>query len=1292
MATLALSALGAAAGSAAMPGFSMLGGSITGAVLGRAAGAIAGSFVDEALFGSTGQTQPRSASADGYRITASTEGADIPRVYGRARLGGQIIWATHLLRRKVKGSGSGKGVGSGSASGGTTYKYYANWAVALCEGPISRIGRVWADGDELDLSSYAHRIHYGAGDQAADPLIIAKEGTDNAPAYRGLAYIVFEGMDLEKFGNRLPQLNFEVFRAVDDMEARVKAITMIPASSEFAYETVEVTQDDGLGGTISENRHTLADGTDVIVSLDALQETLPNVRTVSLFVSWFGTDLRCGSCQLVPKAENAEKETRPYNWSVAGQDRAGAAKVSLVDGRPAFGGTPSDASVTRCIQEMRARGLEVAFTPFLLMDIPAGNSLTDPYTSAASQPVYPWRGRITCHPAPGQPGSPDGTAALDGQISAFVSQYRDFILHYANLCAAAGGVEIFVLGTELRGLTWLRSAPGSYPFVDALKTLAADVRAILPGAKITYAADWSEWFGHQPGDGSGDVYFHLDPLWSDANIDAIGIDNYWPLSDWRDGTAHADYEAGFRDVRDLAYLKANVQGGEGYDWYYASEADRDSQARTPITDGAAKPWVFRYKDVKNWWQNPHHNRPGGVEAGTPTAWTPQSKPVWFMEVGCPAVDRGSNQPNVFYDPKSSESFLPWFSRGYRDDLIQRRYLKAMLEHFDPGAPGFENAQNPQSIVYSGRMVEPSRLFVYTWDARPYPAFPNNTLTWTDASNWRFGHWLTGRAAEAPLAETAAAILDDAGFADYDAGDLTGMMQGYVIDRLSSPRDMLNPLEMAFFFDSVESGGKIRFRHRGREGARSVLSVDDMVETQAGEPRYTLTRSQETELARAAKITYTDPNRDYEPGSVEARMLTVASNRVAQAALPIVIDYEQAQKIAETWLHESWAARETLSITLPPSRLGLEASDMITVEAGGMVRDYRITGAALGQAMAVEAKSIEPHIYDSFSAVRRDPKVNAPIIYGTPVVAFMDLPLITGAETPHACRIAAFSNPFAGVAVYRSPADSGFALNVLASEPATLGETQYDFYSGPTSRFDHGNVLRVRLYGGELESVSDALLFTGANLAAIENADGEWELIQFGIAELVSEGVYDLRRLLRGQYGAEGAMRHPVAAGARFVLLDDAVIEAAMTVDERNLAFNWKAGPAPYDIGHASYQTLTRAFSGLGLRPYSPVHIRGRREGNGDLSIFWIRRDRLGADSWDQIEVPLSEASEAYEVGIFNGGSVMRTLTATASSVAYTAAQQMADFGWLPSSLTVRVCQMSRTYGRGAARTETLWGI
>jgi hypothetical protein len=121
-------------------------------------------------------------------------------------------------------------------------------------------------------------------------------------------------------------------------------------------------------------------------------------------------------------------------------------------------------------------------------------------------------------------------------------------------------------------VTQVRDAVASYPGVAQLADLAADVRAILgPDSKLSYAADWSEYIGHHPQDGSGDVFFHLDPLWADDAIDFVGIDNYMPLADWRDGLDHLDAES-FDAITDRDYLRSNIEGGEGYDWLYTSAA------------------------------------------------------------------------------------------------------------------------------------------------------------------------------------------------------------------------------------------------------------------------------------------------------------------------------------------------------------------------------------------------------------------------------------------------------------------------------------------------------------------------------------------------------------------------------------------------------------------------------------------------------------------------------------------------------------------------------------------------
>jgi hypothetical protein len=302
MATLVLSTVGSAAGSA-------LGGPVGGAV-GRVIGAAAGALADRALFGGGNPRfveGPRLKELDGL---ASTEGAAFPRVYGRARVGGQLIWATRfeeVANTTIERTGGrgGKSTGGGKTVR-TSYAYFANLAIGLCEGPIAFVRRVWADGRELDLTTLVMRVHRGDETQPPDPLIVAKEGADNAPAYRGLAYVVFERLALESFGNRVPQFSFEVVRPVDGLASMVRAVCLIPGASEFAYEPSTVTQAFGFGVTRPENRHQLQAGADVIASLDALQALCPNLARVSLVVAWFGDDLRCGQCTIAPRVDRDE--------------------------------------------------------------------------------------------------------------------------------------------------------------------------------------------------------------------------------------------------------------------------------------------------------------------------------------------------------------------------------------------------------------------------------------------------------------------------------------------------------------------------------------------------------------------------------------------------------------------------------------------------------------------------------------------------------------------------------------------------------------------------------------------------------------------------------------------------------------------------------------------------------------------------------------------------------------------------------------------------------------------------
>ncbi|WP_394343031.1 hypothetical protein [Paenirhodobacter populi] len=293
------------------------------------------------------------ARLDGLRITSSTEGAVIPRLYGRMRIGGNIIWATDFREETKTTTQGGRQGRRGGKVKTTEYLYYASFAVALCEGPITGIERIWADGMPMDLSGVTWRWYPGDEAQMADPFIVARMGAENTPAYRGTAYVVFEELALSTYGNRLPQLSFEVFRPVadpDTAEGLTRAVTMIPASGEFTYATGGIRKSSS-GATQAENLNALPDISDMVVALDRLQAMAPAVESVSLVVAWFGDDLSAGSCKLRPGVEVTAKSTMPVGWSVNGVDRANAFLVSRDDqDRPVYGGTPADLSVVQAIR------------------------------------------------------------------------------------------------------------------------------------------------------------------------------------------------------------------------------------------------------------------------------------------------------------------------------------------------------------------------------------------------------------------------------------------------------------------------------------------------------------------------------------------------------------------------------------------------------------------------------------------------------------------------------------------------------------------------------------------------------------------------------------------------------------------------------------------------------------------------------------------------------------------------------------------------------------------------------
>ena len=1289
MATILLSAAGAAIGG--MASGTVLG--LTGAVIGRAVGATLGRVIDQRLLGA-GSDPVERGRIDRFRITGAGEGAPVAQLFGRMRLGGQVIWATQFVERAAT-SGGGKGAPPQPKT--TTYSYSVSLAIALCEGTIRRVGRVWADGVELDLSTVSMRVYTGAEDQMPDPLMEAVEGAGAVPAYRGTAYVVFEDLDLTPFGNRVPQFAFEVARPAQPERATlpaaadlVRAVALMPGTGEYVLSTRSISYRTGFGEGGALNTSAEGGGSDFTRALQQVRDVLPGLRSVSVIYSWFGDDLRAGLCRVKPKVEDKSRDGAEMPWTAGGIGRAEAEELARVDGRPIYGGTPADASLIEAIGAIRDGGQEVMLYPFLLMEILEGNGLPDPW-GGDEQPALPWRGRITGALAPGLPGSPDGTAANTAAVGAFFGtvtaadfsvaagqvsyngpaewSYSRFILHAAALAAAAGVVDAFCIGSEMRSLTQMRDDLG-FPAVARLRTLAAEVRHLLPDAKIGYAADWSEYFGYQPQDGSGDVYFHLDPLWADDEIDFVGIDNYMPLSDWRDGTEHAD--AGWGSIHELDYLRDNIEGGEGYDWYYPTEEARAAQRRVAIGSGSdGDAFLYRYKDIRGWWERAHVDRRGGVPVAVPSPWVPRSKPIRFTEIGCPAVDKGTNEPNKFFDPKSSESALPRHSNGRRDDLIQAQYLRAILSYWD--APG----RNPVSDIYGGPMLEMDHAHVWAWDARPWPAFPNDVARWSDGGNWRLGHWISGRIEAAPLADVVAELCEAAEVIDYDVDRLHGLVRGHLSGETESARARLQALMLAYGFQAVEREGRLVFLPLPSV-PEAVIEADLTALGDAETGGITAIRAAEAEIAGRVRLSYTAAETAYEDRVAEAVFPADGSDVVTASDLPLALTGPEGQAVAERWLAEARVARDQLRFALPPSRRGLGAGAMVALRDGSTWRIDRVEDRG---ARAIEAVRVEPSVAEPSEAVEElAPASNfvAPVPVGA---VFLDLPLLSGNEVAHAPHLAVTATPWPGtVAVYSAPGPDGFTLNRLMERRAVIGTLLTPLAGARAGLWDRGGPMRVRLAAGQLSGAEMEAVLNGANLAAIGSGDdGEWEVIQFAGATLVGAATWDITMRLRGQQGSDGIMPEVWPEGSLFVVLDGAPGQVELAAAARGLARHYRIGPARRSVGDPSYVEKVLAFQGVGLRPYAPAHLRARATG-GDLALSWVRRTRLDGDSWEGIEVPLGETSESYLLRVTDATGLRREAVLATPSFTYTGAMRASDGTLAP--FTIEVAQLSDRFGPG----------
>lgn len=532
--------------------------------------------------------------------------------------------------------------------------------------------------------------------------------------------------------------------------------------------------------------------------------------------------------------------------------------------------------------------------------------------------------------------------------------------------------------------------------------------------------------------------------------------------------------------------------------------------------------------------------------------------------------------------------------------------------------------------------------------------------------------------------------------EFDVSDLEDkFVTGYQISRQMTARGAIEPLRSVGFFDVVESGIQLKFPTRGKAAVATLID-DDLGAHLYDEERpslITTRKAQELELPRQIRVHYQNPQRDFDPGEeLSPARFDTAAESVLDMDLAVAIDPDQAAKVAEVIYRDTWASRWVHEIQLDISQAKIESADCVIVPLDGFNQRVRVTALTdkLPNLRTLSLLRDDDGSYVSTAVgVTSQRPSNSILLYGPVGLELMDLPPLV--LTHNDAGIYAASYPllsggaFRGAVISRS-VDNGASYSIVGavSTASPVGHVVTPLGDGPTTVFDEDGELRVEMEYGTLESRSEADVLDGANAAAV-GINGRWEIVQFKTATLIAGKIYALTGLLRGRRGTEYNVGTGMAED-RFVMLDN-VARLPMDVTEVGASRLYKAQPiASPQQGNA----IELTGRGITRKPFSPVQIEGERDVDGNLTITWVRRDRLSDDTAPETEIVMSEDVLDFEVDILDAdGERRRTISVSDPTAVYSDQMQIDDFGSLQAEVSVNIYQMSVQVGRGGPGIATL---
>ncbi|WP_175837107.1 phage tail protein [Burkholderia anthina] len=517
---------------------------------------------------------------------------------------------------------------------------------------------------------------------------------------------------------------------------------------------------------------------------------------------------------------------------------------------------------------------------------------------------------------------------------------------------------------------------------------------------------------------------------------------------------------------------------------------------------------------------------------------------------------------------------------------------------------------------------------------------------------------------------------------FDVSQLTDTVLGYSITNYASGRTGLDQLMSLYFFDAVDSEGKIKFVKRG--GAPVVtIPWTDLGVGDSGSVDPIQEQIEDTHvLPRTFTLTYKGASTDYLEATQRAFRSTTQTNLDGAGQVPVVMADGEAATRAQSMLWTAWVNRRQFTFSTPISYLKYEPTDVVTLtDSDGTTYQCRLSKCQFdGQGAISWTAAFEGQTYPNLSQFMAGAGASAGFVKqslpysGPSILVPLNVPPLRNQDTAPGIYLAAcgLASSWPGIAVEVSRDGSTYSSLTTMRSAATMGIV-YGTLGGWASIGipDESNTFVVNMNNGTLGSITmTAALAGGSNVAYVGG-----EILIFRNAVLTAANQYTLSGLLRGLYGTE-AFVNAHAADERFVLLDPTklYLEGLQVTDlgntlsyEYQLADMFYAQPTPI-----AQQQVTNGC----CKPFSPPLLRalyGSASSLNDVTVNWIRRARVNNQWVDGADVPLDESAETYQVYVYAGTTLKRT-TVVSGPFTATNAQPSAAQGtpsWVYSDANIQ---------------------